>query len=120
MSVQHKARALAIHCIDFRFQKQIEDNLETRGLKGQFDRIAWPGASKDFTNVSQAAELSIKLHEPDDVLIYEHEDCGAYGQNNSEETHHKNAQRLKTFLEGIKPGVKVTTLMATFENIKAI
>src|SRR3989344_6502821 len=110
MSVQHKAPALAIHCIDFRFQKQIEKDLEKRGLFGQFDRIAWPGVSLDFENVSKASELSIKLHNPDLALIYEHEDCGVYDEDDSLNTHRKNAQRLKTFLVGIKPGIKVTTL----------
>ena len=120
MSVKDKTKALAIHCIDFRFQKQIEKDLEKRGLLGQFDRIAWPGASRDFENVSKASELSIKLHNPVFAIIYEHEDCGAYREDNSPKTHRKNAQRLKTFLEGIKPGVKITTLMVPFEGIKKL
>ncbi len=120
MSKEHKARALAVHCIDFRFQKQIEDDLETRGLKNQFDRIAWPGASKDFDNVSKACKLSIRLHNPDLALIYEHEDCGAYGEDDSLEAHRTNANRLNVFLKESKPEIKVITLMVTFEGIKEI
>ena len=120
MSKEHKTEALAIHCIDFRFQDQIQEHLEYVQSLKDFDRISWPGASKDFDNVSRAADISLKLHDPDQVYIYEHEDCGAYGKNNSEETHPKNAYKLKVFLQEKKPSVKVTTLIVTFDGIKAL
>jgi len=120
MTVKHKARALIIHCIDFRFQKQIEDDLKVRNLNGQFDRISWPGVSKDLESIKSAAEVSIKLHDPDEVLIYEHEDCGAYGNDNSIETHRKNANVLKDYLEKIKPSIKVTTLFVTFSKVEKL
>ena len=120
MSAKHKAHGLIIKCIDFRFQERIEADAKSRGLYGNSDEIAWPGASKDSDNVSKSAELSIRLHDPSEVLIYEHEDCGAYGENNSEEIHRQNAQRLKEFLEQIKPGIKVVTLIATFQGIKGL
>ena len=120
MSKEHKTEALAIHCIDFRFQDQIQEHLEYVQSLKDFDRISWPGASKDFDNVSQAAALSIELHDPDEAYIYEHEDCGAYGNDNSEETHKENAEKLKEFLLGKKPQIKVTTLIATFEGMKAL
>ena len=120
MSVEHKAQALAIHCIDFRFQDQLEEDLKRKGLIGQFDRIAWPGASKDFIVVGNAAKLSIQLHNPNQILIYEHEDCGAYSSNNSLSSHRKNAYKLKDFLIKENPLLKVYTLFVTFEGIKEI
>ena len=120
MSTKHKAKALIIHCIDFRFQKQIEDDLKARNLEDQFDRISWPGVSKDLINVSKSAEISIILHDPDEAIIYEHEDCGAYGDDNSLETHRKNANALKDCLEKIKPLIKVNTLFVTLDGIKEI
>lgn len=118
MSVVPKTQALVIHCIDFRFQKMIEGDLASRNLTDQFDRIAWPGAAKDLANVTGAAQVSLQLHDPDVVLIYEHEDCGAYGQDNSPDTHRNNAQSLADRLKGIKPNIQVTPLIATFEGIK--
>src|SRR3989344_1139905 len=115
MLPKHKAQALAITCIDFRFQKTIDEDLENRGLLGSVDRIAWPGAAKDFENVTSAARVSLRLHDPDELLIYEHEDCGAYGQDNSGETHRANAQKLAADLQKIKPELQITLLMATFE-----
>src|SRR4030042_6228992 len=102
MPVKHKAKALAIHCIDYRFQTIIEDDLEKRRLKGQFDRISSPGVSQNFEVVDKFAKLSLQLHDPDEILIYEHEDCGAYGDDNSEETHRANAQKLANSLKTAK------------------
>lgn len=120
MSVQHKAQALAITCIDYRFQEMINEDLKNRSLWGNVDRIAWPGASKDFENVKQAAMLSLKLHDPEKVIIYEHRDCGAYGENDLEETHRKSAYNLANSLREIKPKLEVIPLIATFEGIKEL
>ena len=120
MSVEHKAEALAIHCIDYRFQEMIDQDLAQRGLDGNVDRIAWPGASYDLDQVTEAAQVSIRLHDPDNAYIYEHEDCGAYGEDNSQETHKKNAQMLAERLQEAKPSLNVTPLIATFEGIKEL
>jgi len=120
MSVEHKAKALAIHCIDYRFQTKIEEDLERRGLAGQFDRISAPGVSQDFEVVDEFAKLSLQLHDPDQILIYEHEDCGAYGEDNSEEKHHANAQKLADSLKTAKQGLEIKILFVTSEGIKEL
>lgn len=117
MPVVHKAKALAIHCIDFRFQEMINKHLAESGLTGQFDRISHPGASLDLARVVKNANISIRLHDPDQVLIYEHQGCGAYGKDNSVETHRQNAANLAKALKDIKPGLKIETFFATFEGI---
>ncbi len=111
---------LAIHCIDLRFQKSVDEDIKTRVPYGEFDRISWPGASIDFENVKKACAISLKLHDPEDIIIYEHEDCGAYGEDNSPQTHKQNAQKLAGALKEIKPGLQVITLIATFEGIKEL
>ncbi|MBI2327551.1 hypothetical protein HYU92_04500 [Candidatus Curtissbacteria bacterium] len=120
MSVKHKAQAAAITCIDFRFQQMIEKDLEKRHLEGNCDRISWPGASKDHDKVLEATALSIRLHDPDQVYIYEHEDCGAYQQDNSIETHRQNANKFANSLREIKPSLVVNTLIATFQGISPL
>lgn len=120
MSVAHKAQALAVHCIDYRFQEMIAQDLAKREVNGNCDRIAWPGASKDLENVTSAAEVSLRLHDPDQIIIYEHEDCGAYGDDNSQETHRKNAKALATKLKEIKPTLKIAMLIATFDGVKEL
>jgi len=118
--MSHKAQTLVIHCIDFRFHKMIDEDLKKRDLIGKFDRISWAGAAKDFKNVKNNAAISLKLHHPDETLIYEHEDCGAYGQDNSTQTHRANAQKLSAALLKIKPKLKVEILIATFGGIKPL
>ncbi len=120
MSKEHKAKALRIKCIDWRFAEAIANDTQARGLNGNSDEISWPGASYDFDNVSRAAALSIELHDPDEAYIYEHEDCGAYGSEDSLENHTFYAKKLKTFLEEVKPPIKVTTLIATFDGIREL
>lgn len=116
----HKAQALVFRCIDFRFQEIIDDYLKNRGLTRKFDNIGLGGASKNFDVCLEQAKLSLDLHDPDEVYIVEHEDCGAYGEDNSEETHRANAKKLAQALTEIKPSLKVTPLIATFDGIKPL
>ncbi len=118
MKVKHKAKALAIRCIDFRFQEMIKQDLIERGLKGKFDNIAIPGVSKNLKEVVKYAKVSLKLHDPDQVLIYEHQTCGAYGENDSKENHRKNAQKLSEKLKMIKPDLEIVILFATQRGIE--
>lgn len=118
--MSHKAKSLAIHCIDLRFQKMIDEDIKTRVPYGEFDRISWPGAAIDFENVKNAAAISLRLHHPDEIIIYEHEDCGAYGKDNSIKSHKNNAHKLANALKEIKPGLQAITLIATFEGVKEI
>lgn len=114
----HKAKLLVIHCIDLRFQEMTDEHVKKQANYGQFDRISWPGASIDFENVKNAAEISLKLHQPDEVIIYEHEDCGAYGEDNATDTHRQNAQKLAKSLKDQNSNLKVTLKIATFEGVK--
>lgn len=98
----------------------IDEDVKKRANYGKFDRIAWPGASKDFENVKNAAEISLKLHNPDELIIYEHEDCGAYGEDNSTKTHYDNAVKLAEALKSTKPSLKITLAIVTFEGIKEL
>lgn len=116
----HKAKILAIHCIDLRFQEMIDRDLQQRAGYGKFDRISIPGASIDFEVAKKYALVSLQLHNPDEVLIYEHEECGAYGEENSNDIHKANAQKLADALIQEKPDLKVQTLIATFNGIRSL
>lgn len=97
-----------------------EDVTKEAASYGEFDRIAWPGAAKDLDALKNAAAISLKLHDPDELIIYEHEDCGAYGQDNTINTHYKNAKKLSEELKKIKPSLKVDLKLATFNGIKRL
>ncbi len=112
----HKADALVIHCIDLRFQESIQKFLESRELSGKFDRIAWPGTSKEAETVVQASEVSFRLHSPDKVILIEHEDCGAYGEDNRESTHKEKALALAHELKVLKSDIEVEIFMAMLDG----
>lgn len=115
--MSHKAKILAIHCIDLRFQQMINEDILKRVKHGEFDRIAWPGTTIDLENVKKSSKVSLKLHNPDEIVIYEHEDCGAYGKNNDFEIHKTNAKLLADSIIIDSPNIKITTLIATFDGI---
>jgi len=98
----------------------IDKHVKTHANYNEFDRISWPGTSKDFKNVKGATLISLKLHAPDMVIIYEHEDCGAYGEDNSIKTHKKNAKRLEKAIKTERASIKVKTMIATFDGVKEL
>ena len=76
MTNQHTCQALAIHCIDFRFQKFLADYLESR-FPRSYDRVAVAGGVKNLP--LEQCEVSMRLHSPKIIALFQHEDCGAYG-----------------------------------------
>jgi carbonic anhydrase len=86
----HKAKACILLCIDFRFQKQIQKWLEDQGYLGSSDEIVVAGASRDLVkpiepfhkhSLMRQLELSINLHDPDEIVVIDHQDCGGYAQD---------------------------------------
>lgn len=83
----HTIKACVVTCIDFRFQKNIQDYLQQEGLLGEVDIISIAGAAHDFaaplTQESQdyvmgQVSASISLHHPARVILIDHQDCGMY------------------------------------------
>ncbi|MBI2644144.1 MAG: hypothetical protein HYW95_01390 [Candidatus Wildermuthbacteria bacterium] len=84
MEIQHHCEAVVVHCIDFRFQKRLNEFLAEKFPEG-YDRIAIAGGVKDLVaNGKESAiwknlEISSNLHGPKSIVCIQHEDCGAYG-----------------------------------------
>lgn len=114
----HKAKACILFCIDFRFQKQTRDWLEEHGYLGHSDEIVVAGASRDLVKpledfhksaLMRQIELSVKLHDPDEIVIIDHQDCGGYAQDGTiplelsatedKKAHAHYADEVKKFLE---------------------
>ena len=83
----HKAKAVIISCMDFRFHKTLQHWLEENGYLGHIDEITIAGASRDIATPLEQSHhdvlmrqigLSIKLHDPDEIIICDHQDCGGY------------------------------------------
>jgi len=76
MKQKHTCEVLVIHCIDFRIQGFLNEYLEGR-FPGAYDRVAVAGGVKALP--LEQCEVSVRLHNPNIILLIQHEDCGAYG-----------------------------------------
>lgn len=123
----HKAKALVLSCIDFRFQKMIEDFIETdmRALR-DYDHVAVAGAVRQLVNpvkpefqeyLLEQIRISVSLHTPDVMYLINHEDCGAYGEDNSRETHESDLRNAYTLLKEKYPQLDIKLFIATFDGL---
>lgn len=84
---EHRAKALVLSCIDFRFVSLEQSFLSGQHLDQAYDWVALAGASLALTGFPHPAEaetfwdqlgLSKQLHDIRKVIILDHQDCGAY------------------------------------------
>ncbi|MBF2077901.1 MAG: hypothetical protein IGR76_05115 [Synechococcales cyanobacterium T60_A2020_003] len=84
---EHRAKALVLTCIDFRFVSLEQSFLSNQHLDQAYDWVALAGASLALTGFPHPAEaeafwdqlgLSKQLHNINKVIILDHQDCGAY------------------------------------------
>lgn len=95
----HSCDVIVVTCIDFRFQQYINEWIKQQFMIGDHDRVALAGGVKDCELVLNQIRISKKLHNIRRVVLINHEDCGAYGE---EGTLEKHAQDLKATSEKIK------------------
>lgn len=86
----HFCSSLIVSCIDFRIQKTVEDWARENLGEKNYDRVGWAGGVKDFSSILQQINLSVKLHSIKKVILMNHEDCGAYDLEGTEEKHHRD------------------------------
>lgn len=132
----HKAKAIVIGCIDFRFRGAIDKFLQTQEFGDSYDLINIAGGSRDFISPVETAdgqyvwkqlELSLKLHEPDMIVFIDHQDCGGYAQDGTipgglvlqedMDKHKEFLQKLQIIVAGKYPGKILKAFHADLEGI---
>jgi len=107
--------------MDFRLRSDIRK--WTAKLEGGFDRLAIAGGVKNLPFVLEQVELSYKLHHICEVYLMNHEDCGAYGQEGTEEKHTEDLKIAKQKILSQFPELQVETyylkLDGTFKMVVA-
>jgi uncharacterized protein (DUF1786 family) len=82
----YQADACVISCFDFRFDVQLRKFLKRRGV-AVYDHVKIPGSVKavvspdrdsDRDFVLAMVRTSIRLHGPRRLLLFAHNECGAY------------------------------------------
>lgn len=79
-----RCRAVVVTCIDHRFVDPLHRFLEREGLAGAADVIAWPGgavamSTSDAAVLEGALAQACSLHDPREVILIAHHDCGRIG-----------------------------------------
>ncbi len=84
---EHKAKALLITCMDYRFIDSFYKEAEELGIEHSYDRVAIAGDIKNIVKPAQKndaelilrqIEISKELHDIQEVIIISHQNCGAY------------------------------------------
>ena len=131
----HKAKNCIITCIDFRLQKAYADFIATQGWLGESDLISVAGCSRDLVkplsdlhkaSLLRQIELSIKLHDPDDIIFLDHQDCGGYAQDGTipqgleldedKKQHSDYANKVKKLIHDLFPTREVKVYFAQLEG----
>lgn len=120
INVDHSIKALAIHCIDYRFVEIQRKFLDSKGLEKNYDLIAYPGASKNIAKVKEAIEISVKLHNPKKILIIDHVDCGAFAAEDSRENHIKSLNQAVKDLSLVFPDKTIEIYLSNFKEVEKI
>ncbi len=127
----HSAKALVLHCIDFRFIHEIVHFLKSLKLLDQYDDVSVAGAAKNLADPYDAAdkefvlrqiEIAKKLHGIEQVIVINHLDCGAYGKGTfanvqeERERHLKDLKNAKRIIEQRFDGLMVTPVLARIDE----
>ena len=89
-------------------------------MKDSYDLITIPGASLGLGSIASSILVSLQLHNPNQVYFFDHEDCGAYGKNNSKRLHVQNLKRAKKIILEGHPSKSVKTFIAGFRKIEEV
>lgn len=95
----HSCEAIIVTCIDFRFQPFINKWIAENFHPKTYDRVAFAGGVHDFDTILHQIEISKRLHHIKKVILINHEDCGAYGEEGNDEKH---SEDLKNAAGGVK------------------
>lgn len=117
----HKCNFLVVSCIDFRFQKAITEWLKRKKLLGNCDRLSIAGGVKDLELLLATVKISLQLHQIKEVILINHEDCGAYGPNVSKdkkkelEIHRRDLERAEKLISKKHPDIGVKKYFLTLD-----
>lgn len=105
----HNAEAIIITCIDFRFQEYIDNWISQNFAPKTFDRVAIAGEAKNLETILGQIEIAHRLHHIKKVVLINHEDCGAYGEEGTPEKHAEDLQNAKAKILSQFPDLEVDT-----------
>lgn len=131
----HKAKACVISCIDFRFQETLEKFIQRENLGGEFDLISVAGSARDLVkpiemmhqeNLFRQVDISMRLHQPEKIIVIDHQDCGGWAQDGTipggltmdkdRDNHKKFSEELKNLLMAKYPDKEIKNYYFTLDG----
>ena len=113
--------ALVVRCIDFRFIHFIRDFTDKNLAGKTYDIVGYAGATKEWDQVMKEVDISERLHSFKQLILINHEDCGAYGEQDSPERQAADLQKAKQVVLAKYPQLQVDLyylhLDGTFEIV---
>lgn len=114
--MSHECEAIVVACIDFRFQRFLDNWLANRLGHGNYDRVGIAGGVKNLDVGMSQIELAIDLHHIRRVVLINHEDCGAYGDEGTRERHEADLKAARQHILRKYPHVEVETYFAKLDG----
>lgn len=125
--MSHSAKAIAIHCMDFRFVHETVHFFKHRGLIDQYDDVSAAGGAKNLVDPTEAVdrdfilrqiEIAKRLHGITQVYLINHRDCGAYGKifdtpEAETERHTADLRQAKSMIQGRFSDLEVKAVLAS-------
>ena len=103
----HTCQALVVACIDFRFQKTFVEWLDANVGHGNYDRVGLAGGVRNWDAIAGQIDISKRLHDIKQVILINHEDCGAYGEAGTFEKHSADLRAAREAVRQKHPDVQV-------------
>ncbi len=117
MAEKNITDAIVVHCIDFRFQKYLNDWLNENVGGGNYDRVALAGGVLDFETVFAQIKIAENLHEIKKVILVNHEECGAYGAEGSIERHAADLRAAREKINQAFPNLHVELFYLRLDGV---
>jgi hypothetical protein len=120
----YQADACVISCFDFRFDLALRKFLKRGGI-AVYDHIKIPGSVKviaapdrdsDRDFVLGMVRTSVRLHRPSRLLLFAHNDCGAYAGAPAEAIA-DDVVKAANYLAGAELGVPLESFFCDFDGI---
>ena len=122
MTVEIYCETIVVHCMDYRLQGFLNDWMEKYLPPLSYDRVAIAGGVYDVYAVIRQVDLADRLHHINRVVLINHENCGAYGLESSDERHGVDLRKAREKINKLFPHLSVDlfylNLNGTFEHIK--
>ena len=120
----YQADACVISCFDFRFDTQLRKFLKRRGvvsydhvkIPGSVKVIAAPDRDSDRDLVVTMLRTSLRLHRPTRLLLFGHNDCGAY-PGAPREAVTADVAKAAEYFAGIEPSLQIESFFCDFDGV---